>query len=69
MLSEQIAKMMETIKANKGVVIRVVGVVLGAAVGVAVSSMVIAAQDAELMGDDLAQLDGDPDDLLEAEVE
>jgi hypothetical protein len=66
-MKEKFAQLMETLKANKGVAIRVVGVVLGAAVGVAVASMVVAAQEGELMLDE--SLEPTEDDLLDTESE
>lgn len=66
-MKEKFAQLMETIKANKGVAIRVVGVVLGAAVGVAVASMVVAAQEGEFMLDE--SLEPTEDDLLDTESE
>lgn len=52
-MKEKLAKLLETLKANKGTVIRVTGIAIGALVGVAVAAVVANAQEnAEFENDD-----------------
>lgn len=66
-MKDKFNQLVETVKANKGVAIRAVGVLLGAAIGVAVASMVIAAQEGEFVLED--SLEQTEDDLLSDESE
>lgn len=66
-MKEKLAKLMETLKANKGLVIRVTGVAIGALVGVAVASMVVAAQEAEFESDDMLAIEDEESDDETAE--
>lgn len=58
-MNEKLAQLLEKVKANKGTVIRVAGVLTGALIGVAVASMIVAAQEAEFESDDLLALETD----------
>lgn len=65
-MNEKLAQLLEKLKANKGIVIRVTGVAIGALVGVAVASMVVAAQEAEFVSDDMLGIEEeDSDDVTE----
>lgn len=66
-MKDKLNQLVETVKANKGVAIRAVGVLLGAAIGVAVASMVIAAQESEFVLED--SLEPTEEDLLADESE
>lgn len=59
-MKEKLAKMVETLKANKPVVIRVVGVTIGALIGVAVAAVVVNAQEAAMLeSEEMLALDAD----------
>lgn len=61
-MNEKLAQLLEKLKANKGIVIRVTGVAIGALVGVAVASMVVAAQEAEFVSDDMLGIEEEDSD-------
>lgn len=63
-MKEKMEELLNVLKANKGTVIRVAGVALGAAIGLTVAAMVVAAQDASFDDDELGavDLDEEPDD-------
>lgn len=61
-MNEKLAQLLETLKANKGIVIRVAGVAIGAAVGVAVASMVLAAQESALESEGLIDLESEDEE-------
>lgn len=44
-MKEKLAQLLETLKANKGTVIRVTGITIGALVGVAVATIIVNAQE------------------------
>ncbi len=57
-MKEKLAQLLETLKANKGTVIRVTGITIGALVGVAVAAIIVNAQEnAEFESDEQLLLD------------
>lgn len=57
-MKEKLAQLLETLKANKGTVIRVTGITIGALVGVAVAAVIVNAQEnAEFESDEQLLLD------------
>lgn len=61
-MNEKLAQLLEKLKANKGIVIRVTGVAIGALVGVAVASMVVAAQESKFESDDMLAIEDEESD-------
>ena len=67
-MNEKLAKLLETLKANKGLVIRVTGVAIGALVGVAVAAIVVNAQEnAEFESDEQLLLEEEETSVDETE--
>lgn len=58
-MNESFAKLLDKIKANKGTVIRITAVAVGALIGVAVAGIVISAQESEFVSEDMIPLDAD----------
>ena len=61
-MKEQIEQLRELIRTNKGMAIRIAGVVLGSVVGVVVASLVVAAQESEFTQDAGIEMDPDSED-------
>lgn len=64
-MKEKIALLLEKIKANKGIVIRVAGVAVGALIGVAVASAIVASQEEGFELTELPDVDDTDDDTTE----
>lgn len=67
-MKEKLAQLLETLKANKGTVIRVTGITIGALVGVAVATVIVNAQEnAEFESDEQLLLEEDETSVDETE--
>lgn len=67
-MNEAFAKLLDKIKANKGTVIRITAVAVGALIGVAVAGIVISAQESEFVSEDMLPLETDELDDESVEI-